>query len=52
MVKTKQNRWKSKYIDNRNWKQYHEELIIQGEFFFDLQFLENWSDELVEMNQN
>ncbi len=50
MVKTKQNRWKSKYVDNRNWKVYHEELILQGEFFFDLNFLENWDLELVKMN--
>ena len=48
MVKTKQNRWKSKYVDKRNWKIYHEELIRQGEFFFDLQFLEEWNKELEE----
>ena len=51
MVKTKQNRWKSKYVDNRNWKEYHKELILQGEFFFDLNFLENWDQELSEMNK-
>lgn len=51
MVKTKQNRWKSKYVDKRNWKVYHEELILQGEFFFDLDFLENWYDDLREMNK-
>ena len=50
MVKTKQNRWKSKYLDNRNWKIYHNELILQGEFFFDLNFLENWDEELKSMN--
>lgn len=52
MVKTKQNRWKSKYVDKRNWKEYHKELILQGEFFFDLQFLENWDNELMKMNHN
>ena len=51
MVKTKQNRWKSKYIDKRNWKIYQKELILQGEFFFDLQFLENWDKELAGMNK-
>lgn len=51
MVKTKQPRWKSKYIDNRNWKKYHEELILQGEFFFDLNFLENWDKDLALMNK-
>ena len=50
MVKTKQNRWKSKYVDKRNWKIYQKELILQGEFFFDLQFLENWDLELAMMN--
>lgn len=52
MVKTKQNRWKSKYVDKRNWKIYQKELVLQGEFFFDLNFLENWDDELKEMNRN
>lgn len=50
MVKTKQPRWKSKYIDQRNWKVYHKELVTQGEFFFDLNFLENWNQELKVMN--
>ena len=51
MVKTKQNRWKSKYKDNRIWKIYQKELVLQGEFFFDLNFLENWDNELIEMNK-
>ena len=51
MVKTKQNRWKSKYVDNRIWKIYQKELILQGEFFFNLNFLENWDDEVAKMNQ-
>ena len=50
MVKIKQNRWKSKYKDNRIWKIYQKELVLQGEFFFDLNFLENWDDELTRMN--
>jgi hypothetical protein len=51
MVKTKQNRWKSKWKDNRIWKIYQKELVLQGEFFFDLNFLDNWDDELSEMNK-
>ena len=51
MVKAKQNRWKSKYVDKRNWKIYHEELILQGEFFFNLDFLEKWDEELQKMNE-
>jgi hypothetical protein len=51
MVKTKQPRWESKYVDNRNWKKYHEELILQGEFFFNLDFLENWDSDLEKLNK-
>lgn len=51
MVNTKGKRWKSKWVDNRDWKIYHEELITKGEFFFDFGFLENWDSELKEMNK-
>lgn len=51
MVKTKQNRWKTKYEDNRIWRIYQKELVLQGEFLFDLNFLENWDKELDEMNK-
>jgi hypothetical protein len=51
MVKTKRERWGKRFEDKRNWKIYHEELIIRGEFFFDFEFLENWDKELVEMNK-
>ena len=51
MVKTKQSRWKSTYVDNRNWKIYQDELVLQGEFFMDLNFLENWDDEIADMNK-
>ena len=52
MVKTKRERWGKKFEDRRNWKVYHEELIIRGEFFFDFDFLENWDNELFQMNKN
>ena len=52
MVKTKRERWGKKFEDKRNWKVYHEELIIRGEFFFDFDFLENWDDELIQMNKD
>lgn len=52
MVKTKRDRWGKKFKDRRNWKVYHEELIIRGEFFFNFDFLENWDDELVQMNKD
>lgn len=47
----KRERWGNKFEDKRNWKVYHEELIIRGEFFFDFDFLENWDDELIQMNK-
>ncbi|MBU1800563.1 MAG: IS5 family transposase [archaeon] len=52
MVKPKINRWGKKFKDKRNWKVYHEELIIRGEFFFDFDFLENWNKELAFMNKS
>ena len=52
MVKTKRERWGKEFKDKRNWKVYHEELIIRGEFFFNFDFLENWNKELALMNKN
>ena len=52
MVKTKRDRWGNKFEDKRDWKVYHEELIIRGEFFFDFYFLDNWDDELIQMNKD
>ena len=49
MVQT--TRWGKPYKDYRDWKTYHEELVIRGEFFFDFDFLENWDDELCLMNK-
>lgn len=47
------NTWQRKReYYRRNWKLYHEELLIRGEFFFDLGFLERWDEELNEMNCN
>ena len=52
MVKTKIERWGNKFEDKRDWGVYHEELIIRGEFFFDFYFLDNWDDELIQMNKD
>ena len=47
-----QKTWKRKKdFFPRNWKIYHEELIMRGEFFFNFDFLENWENELEEMNK-
>ena len=47
----KNKRWGKKFLDERDWKVYHEELVTRGEFFIDLNFLENWDVELAEMNK-
>jgi len=39
-----------KYIDNRNWLEYNEELVMRGYFYFNPQFLLTWNDELTKMN--
>jgi len=52
MIKTKRERWGKEFKDHRNWEVYHEELIIRGEFFFDFYFLDNWDDELIQMNKD
>lgn len=49
MVKTE--RWGNPFEDKRNWKIYHEELIIRGEFYFDFDFLDNWDRELEKINK-
>ena len=47
-----QKNWKRKRDDfPRDWLLYHEELILRGEFLFDLDFLENWDNEVAQMNK-
>jgi hypothetical protein len=38
------------YIDNRNWLEYNEELVMRGYFYFNPAFLLTWNDELTKMN--
>lgn len=42
---------KRKNKDNRNWKQYNEQLVVRGEFYLDFKFVGNWNKELKEMNK-
>lgn len=42
---------KRKNKDNRNWKEYNEQLVIRGEFYLDFEFVSNWNKELEEMNK-
>ena len=48
MAKTK--RWGDSYFDRRDWKIYNEQLVKRGEFLLDLNFVENWHEELLKMN--
>ena len=44
------SRWGKPYRDQRNWKEYSEEMVIRGTFFFDLDFVGKWDMELKRMN--
>lgn len=39
------------YIDNRDWPEYNAQLVRRGEFYLDLNCVNNWSWELREMNR-
>ncbi len=43
-------RWGKPYRDDRDWKEYNEELVIRGMFLFDLDFADQWDSELMRMN--
>ena len=45
-------RWGRGFKERRDGGQYNEELVIRGEFYLDLGFVENWCDELEAMNRN
>ena len=49
MVKSK--RWGNHFIDKRDWKNYHAELLRRYEIFLDLDWVESWDGELKEMNK-
>lgn len=41
---------KKRYEDNRNWKEYNEELVMRGYFYINPQFLETWNEEIKQIN--
>ena len=45
-------RWGKKYVDNRDWPKYNEELVKRGEYLLDLEWVRQWNVELEEMNKN
>jgi len=41
---------KRKYFDNRVWKEYNQELVMRGYFYFNPEFLSKWNEEIGQMN--
>ena len=37
---------------SRNWREYNNKLVKRGEFYLLTDFIQNWNEELVEMNKN
>lgn len=46
----KGGRWGKEYVDDRDWPEYNEELVVRGKFLLDLDWVESWHEELEEMN--
>ena len=47
----KNKRWGKKFIDKRNHKEYQAELLKRYEIYLDLEWVDSWEDELIEMNK-
>src|SRR5690554_2077400 len=43
-------RWGRPYPDNRDWSIYNERLVKRGEFYLSLDFIDQWDDQLAQMN--
>lgn len=52
LKKKLQKRWGKKFIDKRIWPVYNEQLVKRGKYLLAIDFVENWREELVEMNRN
>jgi hypothetical protein len=50
LVKKQQKRWGKKFIDNRDWPTYNEQLVKRGEYLLALDFVDSWNVELARMN--
>jgi len=48
---TKKKRWGKPFIDKRNHKEYHSELLKRYEIYLDLDWAGSWDDELAELNK-
>ena len=38
-------------MQKRNWKEYNDHLVRRGEFYISLDFVDNWEDEIKNMNE-
>lgn len=47
----RKGRWGPKFIDNRDWVKYNEELVIRGEFLLEMKWVKSWDKELKKMNK-
>lgn len=48
--KKSRKRWGKKHMDRRDWRSYNEQLVKRGEYLLAVDFVENWDDELADMN--
>ena len=48
---TKNKRWGKKFEDKRDHKAYQAQLLKQYEMYLDLDWVDSWDDELIEMNR-
>ena len=46
----KKERWGRPYPDRRDWYIYNECLVKRGEFYLSFDFVDQWDDELAQMN--
>ncbi len=44
-------RWGDVFVDDRDWGAYNEELVVRGNFYLDVDWVESWDRELEEMNR-
>lgn len=47
---TSEKRWGKPFVDKRDWKAYNGQLVKRGEYLLDLDWVEQWDEELERMN--
>ena len=51
MFLAKNKRWGKIFVDKRNWKEVERELLKRYEIYLDLDWVDSWDVELIEMNK-